>query len=352
VSSPLSANPGHVDLLCRRLQIGEPRGALASVAGGFHHRMWRLVTTRGVYAVKQLAPDTDLADRAALCRFDTAESIAEAFAGRGVATVFALRCGGGYLQRLPGAAYLVYPWCDAVALGKHRVSERHALEVAGVLAKMHRADLDVPGLASTAPDTHSGEELVELVRYAAQRNLPSAGALRAHLPILVGILEKYATAQCILEEQLVVSHGDLDQKNVLWDRAGRPVLIDWESARRLNPTYEVLLEALDWSGISSRFDGGLFEKVIAAYRAAGGRVEGRHLQAALDAIAGDWLDWLMYNLGRVVNLEEAEQRRMGAEQADFVLPVVLRMNRLAPDLLAAARLSVRAGHAAPARRHV
>ncbi|RLA48946.1 MAG: hypothetical protein DRQ97_02350 [Gammaproteobacteria bacterium] len=34
----------------------------------------------------------------------------------------------------------------------------------------------------------------------------------------------------------MISHGDLDHKNGLWDASGKPTIIDWESAIKLDPT--------------------------------------------------------------------------------------------------------------------
>ena len=61
---PLAQNPQHLDLLCERLDLGNRLGQVTTVAGGFHHRMWRLDTAEHSYAIKQLSPDTDLADPA------------------------------------------------------------------------------------------------------------------------------------------------------------------------------------------------------------------------------------------------------------------------------------------------
>jgi hypothetical protein len=43
---------------------------------------------------------------------------------------------------------------------------------------------------------------------------------------------------------------------------GNPILIDWESARKLNPAYEIVNASLDWSGITTDFDSKLFIKII------------------------------------------------------------------------------------------
>ncbi len=332
MSIPLADNPGHTAALCARFALGGVEGAPGRVYGGFHHRMWRLATRRGCFAVKQLAPDTDFGDAALRAKYNLTEAVAETFAGRGVGAIFALQRGGEYLQVIDGTGYLVYPWSDASALAKDGISERHALAVAQVLARMHRADIAVPGLPAAEPEWHPEQQIRDLVRRAAERRPRWAALLTEQLPVILEILAAYDAASPALQERLVISHGDLDQKNVLWDASGNPLLIDWESARRLNPTYEVLLEALDWSGITSRFDPALFAKILSAYRRAGGVIEREYIAGAFHCILGDWLEWLMYNVGRVVYLQEAEQRSLGASQVEFVLPTILRLYRMLPGL--------------------
>jgi thiamine kinase-like enzyme len=294
--------------------------------------MWRLETDRGTYAIKQLA-DTDLSDAAAADHYNMTEAIAEAFAGRGVAAVFALRREASYLQLLENVGYLVYPWTDARALQLSRISEAHALKVAGVLARMHRADIDVPGLQEPEYDVHPEGKIIELVELAGGFGVQIADTLKDELPSFLAIAEAQEAAVRILEQHVVVSHGDLDQKNVLWDDAGRPVLIDWESARKLNPTFECVLEALDWSGITARFDQRLFEKFISAYISEGGVIERHAIEASFHCILGEWLGWLMYNVGRSFDLEDAEQRAIGAEQVDFALSTIMHLKQQIPGLL-------------------
>ena len=131
----------------------------------------------------------------------------------------------------------------------------------------------------------------------------------------------------------MVCHGDLDHKNVLWSDDSTPILIDWESARKLNPTYEILLEALDWCGITSSFDHELLKKFVAAYVEAGGEIDQRVLGASLDCILGDWLTWLMYNVGRCHDVEDAEQVAIGAAQVELSLATIVRLGHLLPWLM-------------------
>ena len=226
--------------------------------------MWRLQTAEGQFAVKQLAPDTDLDDPSVRHRFNASEAVAEAFAGHGVPAVFSRSAGGEYLQLLDGTGYLVHPWRDAAAVPLGRVSEQRALEVAGILARMHALALDGPLPHRHDHDVPLEENIELLVDFAQGFHIRLAGTLRRALPSFREIARRQAAAIRVLDRRRVISHGDLDQKNVLWDAGGDPWLIDWESARRLNPGYEALLQALNWSGITRHFSPALFSAFFEA----------------------------------------------------------------------------------------
>lgn len=334
---PLSENLDHIRCLCSKLDIGTPVQKLSRVFGGFHHKMWRLETDSGTYAVKQLSEDTDLSDSEIINHYNVTEAIAETFAGYGISAIFALKSNAGYLQIIENVGYLVHPWSDAVSLDKNLISETYALKISAVLAKMHQANIVVSGLKEPKIDLHLEEKIIELIHRAIKCKIHNAKLLESGMQTFLTIVESQKTANETLKKYRVISHGDLDQKNVLWDTAGNPVLIDWESARKLNPTYEIVLEALDWSGITSQFDESLYEKILSAYVLAGGLIEIDYLQASFHSILGDWVNWLMYNVARSIELEDEEQRATGAEQVDFALSTIFRLNHLMPDLLSVAK---------------
>jgi thiamine kinase-like enzyme len=329
----LSRNPDHIQYLCSQLDIGTPARKLSRVYGGFHHKMWRLETDRGSYAIKQLSTDTDINDADTLSHYNTSEAIAEAFASRGVPAIFALKRDATYLQVIDGLGYLVHPWSDAVALQASEISENHALEVARILARMHTMDLVFPDLKQHEFDVHSEENIGLLVEFAQGFHVQCSATLKRGLPTFLEIARAQRPAIAVLENHLVISHGDLDQKNVLWDAGGKPALIDWESARKLNPTHEILLEALNWSGIGSRFNPDLFGKIISAYKVAGGVIEHDSVTASYHCILSDWVNWLMYNVGRCFDPEDADQRATGEKQIEFVLSTLQRIMDHVPDML-------------------
>jgi thiamine kinase-like enzyme len=331
----LSNNPTHVEYLCNRLGLGIPQGQLSRVSGGLQHRMWRLDTDSGTYAIKQLSSGSSLDELETRQHYNATEAVAEAFANQGIPAVFARRYDGDYLQVIEGAGYLAHPWREATALPVERVSEHHALRVARILARMHSLELGFPQLKKHEFDEQSADNIVQLVELAQAFHTKLADTLQRGLPTFLEIVDGQAAATEILDRHLVISHGDLDQKNVLWDAGDDPWLIDWESARMLNPTYEILLEALNWSGAWSMFDPGLFGNIILAYRQAGGVIEGEAVTAAYHCILGDWVYWLMYNVGRCLDLEDADRRARGEEQIAFSLAVLQRIMDHVPELISA-----------------
>jgi len=332
LTKALSDNPVHIERLCSLLELGTPQGAVSRVPGGFHHCMWRLETHNGCFAVKQLADDMDMQDAATVAQMNATEVTARAFSLQGIPALYSLNVDQQHLHLLDGIGYLVYPWTTARACHRNGIEEQHAVVVATTLAHMHRSDIKVPDLGDVPAFPVTADRVVDLVRLARQRNVRYSDILEDRLDDLLRIVGLHGPALQRLEEHQVISHGDLDHKNVLWDEAGEPLLIDWESARRLNPTYELLLEALDWGGITANFDARPFTTILRAYVDAGGVIVEDMIPASSDAIQGAWVSWLLYNVGRAVGLKDTRQRSIGSSQVDLVLSALLRMEKQADRL--------------------
>lgn len=335
--SGLADNRDHITQLSMQLDLGKPRDVVTPVYGGFHHRMWQLDTEAGSFAVKQLSPDTELSDPAVRAHFNSSEAAAAAFAAAGIPAIVALHCGENFLQILDASGYLVYPWTNAKARDKNAIAPEQAALVATIMANMHQAGVQVHGLPRAQYDTHSEEKVAALVEWAVQRNVRDARELESRLPSMLEVVRLQNDATRTLGKHLVISHGDLDHKNVLWTDAGEPLLIDWESVRWLNPTYELILEALDWSGITGNFLPKAFADFLRSYRQAGGVIDGNAVDAAINCAFGDWLNWLMYNVGRAMDVSSPTEHSVGSEQVDLAFSTMLRMERQLPRLLAIAR---------------
>ncbi|WP_242602808.1 phosphotransferase [Legionella quateirensis] len=288
--------------------------------------MWQLQTEKGFYAVKQLSRDINLSDNHLIENYNLTEHIASNFIQKGIPAVCAIGQASNYLLIIDDVGFLVYPWVIAKALDKDTISKPHALQIALILARLHEINLHVPEFLEPEYAIHTNDNLIALTQKAEEYDCPFSPLLNKHLADLLSSNTAYLQTVPILKKHNVVSHGDLDQKNVLWDKANNPILIDWESARKLNPTYEIVNSSLDWSGITTQFNPDLFNKMIQTYKNAGGIINKSDYEASFYGVLGNWINWFAYNIERSCNPLDSEQRVMGIEQVTQVIPTLLRIN--------------------------
>ena len=329
---PLAENPSHIEQLCELFDLGSVAATPSRVSGGFHHRMWRLETGTGRYAVKQLAADLNMRDPGTVRRLNATEAAARRFADEGIPALVSLERGGQHLQVLEDIGYFVFPWTDSRACEKGEIDHAHAQAVARILARMHRADISVPGLDRPVAWPLTTARVDDLLARAQKNNARDAGYLLHRRDDILTVVQRQDAAHAVLARQQVVSHGDLDHKNVVWSSQGQPLLIDWESARAVNPTYELLLEALDWSGITANFELAPFDTFLRAYTDAGGEIVEEALPAAFDAVLGSWVEWLLFNVGRAAGVRDLRQRALGSKLVDLSVGALLRLERNGPRI--------------------
>mgnify|MGYP000075359191 CR=1 FL=1 len=325
-------NTEHLNLLCEQMGLGSSCNPVTRIYGGLLHTMWRLDTDKGSYAIKQLSKDIDLQNAQIIRNYELSERIASRFVAQGIPGVCAITQSGKHLFMIDGSGFLVYPWVNAKALDGHAVSEHHALKIATILSKMHCLNLDEPEITKPEFYTHTDQKILELLDKAENFNCPFATDLRKNQKNILAANESYQKAISILKTHNIVSHGDLDQKNVLWDSSNNPILIDWESACKINPTHDIINTAFYWSGITSNFDTALFFKMIDAYQKAGGIINKKHVVAAIDGTFS-WIGWLVYNIERSCVSDDSDHKAIGIEQVNQTLATILRLQTVMPEVI-------------------
>lgn len=321
-----------IDAICTHFSLVKVLKPSQRVYGGLLHIMWRVYTDKASYAVKQLSKDINLNDDRVVKNYELSERIASRFIAQGIPGVCAIEKSGKYLLMIDGTGFLVYPWVDAKPLDQHAVSEKHALTVAAILAKMHTLDLDEPEITRSEFIPATNEKILELIATAEKVDSPVGKALRKNQSEILAANEAYQNALPILKRHLVITHGDLDQKNILWDSANNPIVIDWESTCKVNPTYDIINTAFYWSGITTHFDKNLFFKMLETYQKEGGVINPDHVIAACYG-ALSWMGWLVYNIQRASVEEESEARAQGIEQVNQTLATILQLQTIIPMVI-------------------
>lgn len=314
--------------LCARLELGAPTGEAQAVPGGLLHRMWCLPTTSGDYAVKELDPEfTNHVDVRA--HFENTERIAALMAQSGVPAIASLNATTNPVLEIGVSVFLVYPWIEGKTLALGPVDAATAHAIGAALGRIHTVDTSTaewPQVES-AVETFRDDEWVLLARRGAAESLPWAATLREIQSSLVIWNSRYRRTVAGLFKTQVISHRDLDQKNVLWPDERSPLIVDWESAGPINPTVELADVALNWSGLTvGEPDPSIFRAVLAGYRGAGGTLHDEP-RDALYALLARWLAWLEFNIHR--SLGEAAwtttERDLGTREAVDALAVIQRL---------------------------
>jgi Ser/Thr protein kinase RdoA (MazF antagonist) len=301
--------------ICALIGLGEPLAEPQPVPGGMLHRVWRLRTTQGDFAVKVLNPEIvrrpDARDAYRRC-----ERIATAMVAGDIPAVAALERAGERVWEVDGATVAVYLWIDGATLPPVAADPRQIWRIGAILARMHALQLAFAELQAPPWDRYAEGDWALLARQGAAQGVPWAEAVRAALPEIAAWNALHRQAIPALNRTLVTSHRDLDQKNVLWRDAHTPMIIDWESAGPINPAVELAGVALNWSGHAvGPPDRASFVAAVDGYRGAGGSVHDTGHDALAGCI-GSWLGWLNYSMRRslVESIATAGEQALGVQE--------------------------------------
>ncbi|WP_162452703.1 phosphotransferase [Phytoactinopolyspora mesophila] len=287
---------------------GTPR-TMTRVAGAWSHRVYRLETSVNVYAVKQiLDPWEDPSWRLWLAEAWEFE-LAAFYAGVSMPRPVAGPDGGCLADVESDDAERLLPvrvheWADATPCPAGPVRKDVAERLAQDLAKMH-AVRHFPRRREVFPrpsrDNVDGwPELVERLRAVD----PDLAGVAADISPWIGRVGELFDAADHDVDGLPMSHGDIDQKNVLLGNDG-PVLCDWDVAMPWDGRVELARTAMSLARWERPDVAGW---VITAYQSAGGEAASVSPQdLAVDLVLG--VDWLVLCLERATGLRAADAQR-------------------------------------------
>lgn len=217
---------------------------------------------------------------------------------------------------LPLAAVRVHHWAAGDPVGSGPVEPEIARWAGQVLAALHGLQIRPRDRSLfPMPSTDTASRWPGLAEAAQRSGVAWARRLTAAAPA-VSLIAQLARSAGYRPDQEVMTHGDIDQKNLIATAAG-PVLCDWDLAAPLVPRRELADVAMS---LACWQDFGISREVVRSYRHAGGddtRIEPSDLGQPL--MIG--LDWVAFNVERAIGLRPATM----AETA--------RADKLAPELL-------------------
>ncbi|WP_105616333.1 phosphotransferase enzyme family protein [Vallitalea okinawensis] len=318
--------------LSNKLSLGSIIDEPKQISGGLLHLMFQLKTDRGCYAVKALNPQI-MQRETAMGNYIFSEKVVNKVADSGINALPAISVNGNSIHKVDGQYYLVFSWVDGKALKVESVDRDKCRMIGELLARIHQLDF------SSISSNHENKMNLNTTNWnmlfekARKLDLIWANEFKEN-PDTLYKLENQANAAILNSfNEVVICHRDLDPKNVLWDDAGKPMIIDWEAAGYMNPSLELLEVALYWSG-DEKHDKELFCAVIDAYIENGGTMNSNKEDTIYSVFKGK-LQWLEYNMKRSLRIEcsSEEEQKLGTKEVVSTMQSINAYSRLIPDLL-------------------
>lgn len=320
-------NRDFVKKICVELNLGAPK-SVKSVSGGYMHKMYRLKTSEGVYAVKILNSEIikrpDVFDNYAI-----AEALEQKLSDYDIPIVPALEFNNKKMQCVDGRYFYVFDWVNGKSLKEHKIKKEHCALMGAILARIHKIEIRTDVAVKD-------EILIDWDNYIREvkKNCPEIEPiLSKNRALLYSCIQKGNEAIKSIPRISCISNGDMDCKNVLWHK-GKPLLIDLESLKYGNPYTELFQLALCWSGYEScRLNFDLLDSFIGAYITKFGRFNANWADLYFSNIGS--LEWLEYNIKRALMIEcvDENERKLGIEQVKETMTHVIYYEEIKDSLI-------------------
>jgi Ser/Thr protein kinase RdoA (MazF antagonist) len=221
---------------------------------------------------------------------------------------------GKYVHRYKEQYYMIYDWLDGKSIFPPEIKGDHCIAIGEIIGKIHSINISLQGVA----DEGDVSTIFEWRKFLDMANEIKATWAREYEQAIENIIhwnQKVLNAKAILSKEKIISHRDLDPKNVMW-QGNRPFIIDWEAAGYVNP-YQELLEIINyWADDGS---GSLHKNRCLAILDSYKRYKNlNHVNwdMVLDTGYDGMLGWLEYNVKRALGIEVScrEEITLGEQQ--------------------------------------
>lgn len=289
--------------ICKVYDLGTPSSEPNEVKGGRLHQLWLLETTTGKYAVKVINEENLQLLAKNVLSPQKAQDVAAYMQQKNIPTVTAYKHNGERLFQRAKKVYVVMPWIEGRTLSDANITCSMTKLIGNLLANIQqKKNTQLFSVPDWTFHTLNGWQ--KLLRPLRNLNLTIVERLHVESTNLAKWSQEAELAAKELNQELVVSHRDLDPSNVIWQSVDAPILIDWEYAGLIHPTLDLLIVALNWSELlSGKIQPAKFCALISGYYA--NRPTRPLTPSVFAGYFGYCLDWLDFNIRKLATIPEA-----------------------------------------------
>ncbi len=288
----------NLEYLVQKANLGRIAN-IEKVTGGLSHKMYKVVTDKGIYAVKELNSGI-MKRKDAYSNFIFSEEVTKIAKENRIPAVGAILIEESYITKINNSYFMVFEWIEGNVLKPEEVNLKHCEIIGEMLAQIHNTDfsrLENEQRKIGALEKFEWDKYIDLLE---KQNKSYTEIVKQNIGMLDRLNEEAVNALKYANRNLVISHRDLDRKNVMW-QGYSPFIIDWEASGYINPTLELIQLAWYWSGGDARnVDYSKFKTVLNSYKKHyEGNIDNR-IDILIKADIYGGLNWLEYNLKRAL----------------------------------------------------
>lgn len=216
--------------LMKQCRLGTVISPITPVSGGLMHKMYRVETDCGIYAVKCLNPEI-MKRPDVLENYARAEKIERILEEKGLPIVPALTIDGLKMQHLEDRYFYLFAWQEGQITDWHHITDAQCRTAGNILGQIHAVD---PQNVSHKKPEISHIDWQTYARKAKTQKSEIAALLTDSAELLIYAEREWNLARAALPDIRCLTNEDMDPKNVMWDN-GNARMIDLECLDYGNP---------------------------------------------------------------------------------------------------------------------
>ena len=308
--------------------LGEMTADIAPVSGGLMHKMYRVETTTGTYAVKCLNPEI-MKRPGVMDNYARAERFERILEENNLPIVPALSFDGKKMIESDGQYYYVFKWQEGSITDFNDIRKEQCLQAGELLGRIHA--IESRKVEPEEPEL-SNIDFKAYLKTAKDQDSPIEKLLADNIELLETSKNELNEARKSLPPMRVISNDDMDPKNIMWHE-GKAYAIDLECLDYSNPMSSVLNLALQWAGtVTQKFDKENLEAFFKGYLKAFDN--GFRAYDELYGISYTWVEWLEYNIRRALGMEGSapEDIKLGEQEVHNTIDRIKYLSKIEKEI--------------------
>lgn len=233
------------DKICEKFNLGNVFN-IEKLTGGLMHKIYKVETEFGIYAIKILNPEV-MKRPTAFNNFVVSEKISNFAKDNKIPVSSAKIYNGNFIIEFEGNYYMIFDFVDGKILNDDEIEILHCEKIGKILGQIHNLDYHKLELDETIKKDIYSIDWQKLYQLAKENNISYLYLLEENIykydSLFINSLKNFNDSN----DTITICHKDMDPKNVMW-KNNNPIIIDWEFAGLSNPHRELVEDALCWSG--------------------------------------------------------------------------------------------------------